>query len=330
LSVHNQIELFAGVDLGGTFVKIGLFDKQLNILGRKSISTNPDKGPAYMVRQIVKIIRELSLDNGFDISMLRGVGLAAPGPVDIAQGVIKATPNLPLYNRFPICEELSNSLGVDVVFEKDANAAAWGEFVAGESKDLSEIALITLGTGIGGAIISDAQIIHGSDERAGEFGHIIIIPNGRKCCCTQNGCAEAYASTRGILERVQEDLANGVVSSLREVANITCKDVYDQAKAGDAYAVELTEVTAEVLGLLCVNIYSYSNPQKIIFAGGLIAAGDFLLDRIKYYFNRHMRKDIVVKTKICFTSLAGDAGITGCASLAINKFKSRHVRSYVS
>ena len=134
LSIYKAIDLFAGVDLGGTFVKIGLFDEQLNILGKKSISTNPDEGPAYMVRQIVKIVRELSLDNGFDISMLRGVGLAAPGPVDIAQGVIEAAPNLPLYNQFPICEELSKSFGVDVVFEKDANAAAWGELVAGESK----------------------------------------------------------------------------------------------------------------------------------------------------------------------------------------------------
>ncbi len=313
-------DLFFGVDLGGTFVKIGLFDRQFNVLGKRSVPTNPDRGPAYIVGEIAEVIRALLLKNGADASLLKGVGLATPGPVDIAQGVIKTAPNLPLYNGFPIREKLSNALGTDVVFENDANAAAWGEFISGESNTLDEMALITLGTGIGGAVISGGKILHGADDRAGEFGHIIVFPDGRTCRCSQSGCAEAYASTRSIVERAQEGLGNGARSSLREVMGITCKDVYDHARAGDAYAIEITEIVAKTLGLLCVNICSYSNPRKIVFAGGVIAEGNFLLDRIVHYFDAYSRKDIEDKTEICFSSLGGDAGIIGCASLALEGF----------
>jgi glucokinase len=178
----------------------------------------------------------------------------------------------------------------------------------------------TLGTGIGGGIISNGELVHGCGGNAAELGHIIIYPDGRKCNCGQKGCVEAYASANSTAKRATEAIEAGAKSGLKKVleekGEITCKDVYKHLAAGDELARQITDETAKALALLCVNVLHATEPKRIVFAGGMIAAGEPLLNRIKDYFDEYiwsLKKEAV---EICFATLGEDAGIIGAAALA--------------
>jgi glucokinase len=178
----------------------------------------------------------------------------------------------------------------------------------------------TLGTGVGGGIVSEGKLLRGSGGNAAELGHTIICPDGRLCNCGQKGCAEAYASASNTAKRATEAVQAGEKSSLKKVLDkygqITCKDVYDHLKAGDKLAKKITDETAKALAVLCINVLHTTEPQRIVFAGGMIAAGDVLLNRIKDFFNEqiwNLKKETV---EICFATLGEDAGIIGSAALA--------------
>jgi glucokinase len=181
----------------------------------------------------------------------------------------------------------------------------------------------TLGTGIGAGIISDGKLLRGSGGNAAELGHTIIYPDGRLCNCGQKGCAEAYASASNTAKRAAEAVRAGENSTLKKVLNkkgqITCKDVYDHLKAGDKLAKKITDETAKALAILCVNALHAADPQRIVFAGGMIAAGDILLNRIKDYFNEQIWKLKKETVEICFATLGENAGIIGAAALAKNQ-----------
>lgn len=314
-------ELFIGIDLGGTNIKIGLFDADLNLLGKASVPTCGEKGPDHVVDLMVEAAGKLVADKGFSFDELVEVGVGSPGPVNLTDGIVVSAPNLPLFWGYPIRDRLSEKIGKPVILENDANAAGWAEHVLGAAKGVDDMVFLTLGTGIGGAVISSNQIVHGNCDAAGELGHIIIYPDGRECGCGQKGCSEAYASASSTAKRAQEALESGRESSmqavLKENGKITCKDVYDHLESGDELAKEISEGSAKVLGLLCADILNFTSPEKIIFAGGMIAAGDALLSRIRHYYNMYAwpsRRDTV---EICFATLGEDAGIIGNAALAI-------------
>jgi glucokinase len=251
------------------------------------------------------------------LETIKAVGIGSPGPAKYSEGVLIRCANLPKFVDVPIGKMLSDKLGKSVILENDANAACFGEFVAGAGKNIKNMIFFTLGTGIGGGIISDGKLLQGSDGNAAELGHTIVNINGRLCSCGQKGCAEAYASASNTAKRAAEAIKAGEKSSLESLDEITCKDVYDHLAKGDKLAKKITDETAEVLGVLCVNVLHCSEPERIVFAGGMIAAGDVLLDRIKYYFKQHIWKlkkedDI----EICFATIGEDAGIIGAAALA--------------
>jgi glucokinase len=216
---------------------------------------------------------------------------------------------------------ISARFGRPVFLENDANAACWGERVAGSGSGINDMVFLTLGTGVGGGIVTNGQIVHGTSGEAAELGHIIIYPDVRLCGCGQKGCVEAYASASATAARAAEALQQGTKSSLKKVleknGKVTCKDVFEHAEKGDELAKQIVEQTAEALGLVCVSVLHVTQPQKIIFAGGMIAAGQVLLDRIRYYFKQHIwtikPEDNV---EICFATLGEDAGIIGAAALA--------------
>jgi glucokinase len=175
----------------------------------------------------------------------------------------------------------------------------------------------TLGTGIGGGIISGGKLLAGSGDNAAELGHIIVYPDGRRCNCGQRGCVEAYASASNTAKRAIEAGAESSLKKvLKEKGKITSRDVYEHLKRGDGLAKEITDGTAKALAILCVNMLHTTEPKRIVFAGGMIAAGDILLDRIRDYFNEQiwsLKKETV---EICFATLGEDAGIIGAAALA--------------
>lgn len=318
---------FIGIDFGGTNIKIGCFDENLKILAKTSIPTYADKGPEASVSAIAQACERLLADTGLDKADTAYAGIGLPGPVNLSQGLLVSPPNLPLFHGCPIKKMLSQSLGVPVVMENDANAAAWAEYVCGAAEDVDDLVFITLGTGIGGGIVTAGKLVHGNTDAAGELGHIIIYPDGRKCGCGQMGCTEAYASASSTARRANELLAEEAPSSLQEIykakGEVSCKDVYDHAAKGDEFAQCITAGTAKVLALLCVNIMNFMDPQKIVFAGGMIAAGEQLLEAVKEYFVKYAWPGRAETVEIMFATLGEDAGIIGNASLAIKEYKEK-------
>jgi len=319
-------EIHIGIDLGGTNIKLGCFQADLRLLCKSSVSTKGDIGPEGIVDLIYQSTDELLKKNNLSPDSISAIGIGAPGPADLNEGIIIASPNIPSFRNVPLRKMISEKFSKPVVLENDANAACMGEFVAGAGKDINNMVFFTLGTGIGGGIIIDGKLIHGCDDNAAELGHIIIHPGGRKCGCGQNGCAEAYASASATAKRAEEAVNSGAQSALTEVlkknGKITCEDVYDQLKAGDKLAKKITDETAKTLALLCIDVLHTTEPQRIVFAGGMIAAGDILLKTIKGYFNEYIWDLKKEKVEIAFATLGEDAGITGAASLAKQiKFK---------
>ncbi|MFZ0034640.1 MAG: ROK family protein [Sedimentisphaerales bacterium] len=319
-------DIYVGIDLGATFIKVGCFDSKLKLLAKTSAPTQAEKQPKVIIDNIAKASEQCVAEANLSINDISAVGLGCPGLAKYSQGIIEAAPNFPTFRNTPLRQTLSDRLsGKTIIFENDANVACFGEFVAGAGKGIEDMVFFTLGTGIGGGIINKGKLLTGSGGNAAELGHIIIYPDGRPCNCGQKGCAEAYASAANTAKRAAEAIKAGEKSTLKKVfdkkGQITCKDVYDHLKAGDKLAKKITDETAKTLALLCINVLHTTEPHRIVFAGGMIAAGDILLNRIKYYLNEQIWNLKKEQVEICFATLGEDAGIIGSAALAKHKSK---------
>jgi len=315
-------KIFIGFDVGGTNIKIGCFNFDIKLISKTSIVTNADMGARTVVENMGQAAEKLLANAGFSLKDISAAGLGTPGPAKYRNGIIIRAANMPKFKNVPIRQMLSERLGDKaVVFANDANAACWGEYVLGAGKGIEDMVFFTLGTGIGGAIINKGRLLEGAGDNATELGHLIIYPDGRKCNCGQTGCVEAYASANATARRAAEAVAVGEKSSLKKVldknSEITCKDVYEHLMKGDKLAKRITDETAKALAILCINMLHTTEPSRIVFAGGMIAAGMILLDRIKDYFNElvwNLKKE---KVEICFATLGEDAGIIGSAAMAM-------------
>jgi len=313
-------EMFVGIDLGGTNIKMGLFDSQLKLVHKTSVSTQADMGPEIVIDKMVETVEKLLGAGGVSLEDVTAVGIGTPGPANYSEGVIIKSTNMPKFKNVPICRILNEKLGKPIVFDNDANVACWGEYAVGAGKGVKDMVFFTLGTGIGGGIISNGELVHGCAENAAELGHMIIYPDGRACNCGQKGCVEAYASADSTARRAAEAIEGGAESSLKKVLDekgrITSKDVYQHLATGDKLAKEITDDTAKALAITCINMLHTTEPKRIVFAGGMIAAGEALLNRIQDYFDEQiwtLKKEAV---EICFATLGEDAGIIGAAALA--------------
>ena len=313
-------EMFVGIDLGGTNIKIGLFDSELKLISKTSVATKVDMGSNVVIDKMAQTAKKLLAEAGFSLQDVVAVGIGTPGPAKYSEGIIIKSTNMPTFKNVPICRMLNERLGAPIVFDNDANVACWGEYTVGAGKGVKDMVFFTLGTGIGGGIISNGELVHGCDENGAELGHMVIYPDGRKCNCGQKGCVEAYASADSTARRAAEALEAGAESSLKKVLDekgqITSKDIYEHLANGDELAKEITDGTAKALAITCINMLHTTEPKRIVFAGGMIAAGDILLNRIKDFFNEYiwtLKKEMV---EICFATLGEDAGIIGAAALA--------------
>ena len=313
-------ETYVGIDVGGTNIKIGLFDSELKMICKTSITTDAEMGPEIVINNMAQAAEELIAGAGLSLQDVVAIGIGTPGPAKYSEGIIIRSTNMPKFKNVPICRMLNEKLGAPVVFDNDANVACWGEYTVGAGKGVEDMVFFTLGTGIGGGIVSHGELMHGCDENAAELGHMIIYPDGRPCNCGQKGCVEAYASADSTARRATEAIEAGAKSSLQEVLDekgeITSKDIYKHLAAGDNLAKEITDGTAKALAITCVNMLHATEPKRIVFTGGMIAAGDALLNRIKDFFDEHiwtLKKETV---EICFATLGEDVGIIGAAALA--------------
>ncbi len=316
------MQYFIGVDIGGTNIKIGLVNEQGKPLANHSYRTQSDSGPQVVVDVIAKEIKLLVEQTHIAMSDIAAVGIGSPGPLDLANGIVRATPNLSGWKDVPLRDMVARATGLPVVLENDANAAAFGEFWAGAGRDpdVRHMIMLTLGTGIGCGIVDDGHLIHGRNGFAGEGGHVIVQPTGRVCGCGQRGCIEAYASASNVARITLERLKAGEPSSLERLLadgkEITAREVFEHAQKGDPLALDVVDKTADYLGLLCVSLCRLLDPQMIVFAGGMILAGEFLFSRIRKAYDHHTWTILKDRILIVPAELGNDAGFIGAAAVA--------------
>ena len=315
-------QFVVGVDIGGQTSKIGLVDARGDVLFQNVIRTDvygEDAG-AY-VKDLAAAIRECVDKGGKQLEEVRGIGVGAPngnyytGEIAFAPNIVWAANHSVAFSKM-----LSEALdGIPVSLTNDANAAAVGEMAYGAARGMKNFIMITLGTGVGSGIVIDGKVVYGHDGFAGELGHTCVErKNGRPCGCGKTGCLEAYCSAMGIARTAREWLAaTDEPSSLRDLENISSKDIFDAAKAGDALALRLFEYTGTILGRSFADFVAFSAPEAIVLFGGLARAKEFLYEPMKRAMDDNLLKIWKGKVQIVFSQLKeSDAAILGASALA--------------
>jgi len=311
---------FVGLDVGGTSMKGGVVDDAGRPLSAVSLPTEPEKGQEHGLRRMGETIREAVVAAKLRLDQIAAIGVATPGTMDIPAGIILDPPNLKPWQNVPVRQYVHDEFRVPTAFQNDANAAAYGEFWVGAGREAHSIVLFTLGTGIGCGIVIDDMIIEGEHSHGAEVGHIRIeLTNPRQCGCGRWGCLEAYASATAVVKRAHEALTQGGgTSSLhqttKERGRITAEDIFNAAAAGDALSERIVEDTAFYLAVGATNMMHTIDPDMVVFAGGMIAAGEPFLDRIRRHV-KHLAFPVPAeKTQILYAQLGSDAGFIGAAA----------------
>ncbi|MEK3723968.1 ROK family protein [Paenibacillus sp. FSL H8-0034] len=312
-----------GVDLGGTQIRVGLFDQTGRLLMKDEALTLAQEGSDAVIGRIKKGIHEVINQAGEQISgSIAGIGVGSPGPLDPFTGVVLSPTTLPGMLDIPLRQILIDEFQVPVYLNNDANAAALGEWLYGNGRNANNMLYITISTGIGAGVIVDGRLLLGEQGSAGEIGHMIIDPRGPLCECGNYGCWEACASGTGIAERTKHKLVRYAnegkapfsQSELYGLEAPTSKDVFAAAIRHDALAMEIVEETRTYLGIGLINMINLYNPQKIIFGGSVSKAGDFLL---KPAVEMAKRQSLLGMRDVEFTmaTLGDNVGLYGAAAL---------------
>ncbi len=304
-----------GIDIGGTFIKGAVCDDSARVLHERMIATEAGGGFEHVLCRIVDLVEALITAAAIPRERFVGVGVGAPGPMSHEHGIIYEAPNLPGWRNVPLRERLSARLNkMPVTLENDANAAAFGEFSAGAGRGGHSLVLLTLGTGVGGGVILKGQLWRGAHDTAGEIGHIVVVPAGRPCTCGQRGCLERYASATAVAQRCSEALAAGRRSLLQPP--IDAQAVCVAMQAGDPVALEVWDECCRTLALAMISVHHLLNPDRIVLAGGLSNAGDWLLRPVERYFRQMTWKIAPDLPQIRLATLGSNAGMIGAAMLA--------------
>ena len=306
-----------GVDIGGTTVKLGLFDTDGNVLDKWEIPTRTENGGANILPDIAASIRDKMSEKSVDKSDVAGVGVGAPGPVD-GEGIIHKAVNLG-WGEMNLKKELTALLdGMRVEGGNDANVAALGEMWKGGGQGHTNLVAVTLGTGVGGGIIINGKIMTGATGSGGEIGHIHVEDNEDEACgCGNYGCLEEYASATGITRIANRKLRASDKDSVLKNGEVSAKTVFDAVKAGDELAIEIAEQFGEYLGKGLAVIAGVVNPEIFVIGGGVSKAGEVLFEYIRPSFDKtvfHGCKD----TQFALATLGNDAGIYGAAKMVLD------------
>lgn len=303
-----------GVDVGGTTVKLGLLTEAGAAIEKWEISTRTENGGAAILPDIAAAVARCLEKHKIEKADVLGIGIGVPGPVNDA-GVVNRCVNLN-WGVFNIHEALSALTGLPVKAGNDANCAALGEFWKGGGMGTHSAIFVTLGTGVGGGVILDGKVLGGAHGVGGEIGHITVsAPDKALCTCGKRGCVEQYASATGIVRVTKERLAaSKTFSSLRGKEPLTCKDVFDAARAGDGFAADTLEVVFDYLGEALASACCVADPERIILGGGVSHAGSYLLRGVEHHFQQHMFH-ACKGTEFSLATLGNDAGMYGAFRL---------------
>ena len=317
----NNLNTYSiGIDIGGTNTVFGIINTNGKIIYRQQIKTND----YLIIDDFIKAIKEslTPFIQQIGKTNIKGIGIGAPNG-NLRTGIIEYAPNLPWEDNLPLQDLFSKFFEMPCRLTNDANAAAMGEMLYGAAKRIKDFIIITLGTGVGSGIVCNGLLIDGFDGYAGELGHTIVIPEGRKHWGTSvEGSLEAYASATGIVITAKEflSLKNAESSLLHnyDQDELTAQIIYDCACKGDELSMNIFQYTGRILGIAFANFALFSSPEAIILFGGLTKAKDFWLSNAQYHMEISLPPNFRNKTKILLSNVReGDAAILGAASLVV-------------
>jgi glucokinase len=315
-----QSPLFAGLDVGGTSMKGGVVDDNGKALASVSLPTEAYKGQEHGLNRMLETIRAAVAGAGLSMEKISAVGVATPGTMDIPGGIILDPPNLKPWRNVPVRQFIADALKIPTAFQNDANAAAYGEYWVGAGRGEHSMVLFTLGTGVGGGIVIGDTVLEGEHSHGAEIGHIRIeLTKPRQCGCGRWGCLEAYASATAVVKRTLEELENkSAKSKLSQfpggAEGLSARAVFVAAAEGDELASKIVEETAYYLAVGATNMMHTIDPNVVVFAGGLIGAGESFLERIRHHVRQLALPVPAQKTQIRYAELGTDAGFIGAAA----------------
>ena len=313
------MDYYVGIDLGGTNTKIGVVDKEGNKIFTTTIKTESIDGYEISLNRIADILKENLKEYEITLDKVGGVGIGVPGPV-VQTRIVKFFANFPWPENLNLAEEFEKRIGLKVRADNDVNVITLGEMWKGAGKGHSNVLGIAIGTGIGGGIILNGQLVSGKNGTGGEIGHTKLVRDGKLCGCGQKGCWEAYASATGLIREAQGRLIVNKKNQLYEMTKgreLEAKDVFDAAKAGDKFSVDIVDYEAEYLAMGISNLLDTLDPEIVVLGGGVSLAGDFLIDRVKESLKKYALPSALEGLKIVQAELGNDAGILGAAYLAM-------------
>lgn len=309
-----------GIDLGGTTMTAGLVNEDYEIVGKITWATRLPRPAEDLEKAMADLCREVAKQNGVDFSEVRYVGIGTPGSVNFTTGFVGYNTNFNYYD-WNLGTDLEALLGCKVYVENDANAAAFGEYIAGGAKGYKDAVVITLGTGIGSGIILDGKILRGFNFAAGEMGHTVIVKDGRKCNCGRHGCWERYASARALSEdtkaAMREHRDTIMWDLVKDIDHVNAKTSFDAMEKGDALAKQVVENWMEYVGCGIANVVNTFEPEVICIGGGVSNQGETLLGPVRAYVEKEthdITTGCVPEIRACV--LRNDAGVIGAAALA--------------
>jgi glucokinase len=317
--LSEPAELYGGIDLGGTKIYSIVATAHGEVRGEDERPTKVDLGVARCIGRMVDSLEEAARQAGAELSGLARVAVAAPGPIDLIEGVITAAPNLG-WSDVPLRKLLSEKIGVDVLLENDANAAALGEFEYGAAREYNTLVYVTVSTGIGGGFVFDGRIFSGASGAAGEIGHMTIEPDGPRCFCGSRGCLEMIASgtaigrtaTLAVEEGRSEELAKRVDGE----GKVGAEDVAQAAAAGDVVANEILDEAARYVGIGLGSLINLVNPEAIVVGGGVSKIGARFLDPVIAEARRRSFPQSFGDCTIKFAELGERVGALGAVAVA--------------
>ncbi len=319
-----------GIDLGGTFIKAGVVDDAGTILSRVKAETGAELGRNEVIKRLAAAANDARAKAGIRWRQVSAIGLGSPGVFEMPQGIVHLCPNIKSLEGKDLVAPLQKALGrpdTAVVLENDANVAAYAEVWRGAGRDVGTLVLFTLGTGIGGGIILNGEIWRGAWGAAAELGHQVIFADGAPCSCGNTGCVEAYASATGLVRRFREAVSAGrrsrLAAAVKAGRDVTARDICVAAKAGDRTCRRLMEETGRYLGVAVANMLHILNVERVVFAGGMTAAGSMLLKPIRDEARRRTFPFLSRGVKILFSRLGNDAGLLGAAGWAFRQVAGR-------
>ncbi|MBE6857030.1 MAG: ROK family glucokinase [Ruminococcus sp.] len=313
------MKYYVGIDLGGTNIVAGVVDEDYNIIAKASTKTNCPRPEKEIADDMAKMALQAVKNADLTIDQIEWIGVGTPGIANSATGIIEYSNNLGFKNT-PMVKYIQETIDKPVFIENDANAAAYGEYVAGAAKGAKNAVCITLGTGVGGGIIIDGKIYSGSNFAGAEIGHTVISVDGPQCSCGRKGCFEVFSSATGLIRMTKEAMAEHPESSMNAMAEergkVTARTSFDSMRAGDATAKEVVDKYIKYLAAGITNTINIFQPDVLCIGGGVCNEGDPLLLPVKALVKEEVyTRNSEKNTEIVIASLGNDAGIIGAAFL---------------